>query len=194
LVSISGADEHTREAIARLLGQPRSSRPAKTDTDEWAKLIDGSPGNPGNPVAGRRVFASAAVGMCARCHVAEGRGVRVGPNLTSVRGMDRGRLLQSLLEPAREIAPEYIPHVLNTKDGQSRVGLFLTTGGGNGKEGYQGLDGLPFSVFTKDLVSKQTLPTSLMPEGLAQNMTLRELRDLLAYLERLKSSTPLPRQ
>jgi putative membrane-bound dehydrogenase-like protein len=183
LGAITGADEHTREAIARLLGQPRTTRPDKTDTDAWAKLIDAEPGD---PVAGRRVYAGAAVGMCVRCHVAEGRGVRVGPNLTSVRGMSRERLLQSLLEPAREIAPEYIPHAMTLKDGSTRVGLFLTTGGGNGKQGYLGLDGLPFSVFTKDLVSEQTLPTSLMPEGLAQSMTLRELRDLLAYLERLK--------
>ena len=37
----------------------------------------------------------------------------------------------------------------------------------------------------KDIVKRETLPTSLMPPGLVNNLTVKELAGLLDYLESL---------
>jgi putative heme-binding domain-containing protein len=42
--------------------------------------------------------------------------------------------------------------------------------------------GAPFKVNTREVVEARPSPTSIMPEGLVDLLTDRELRDLLAYL------------
>jgi hypothetical protein len=37
----------------------------------------------------------------------------------------------------------------------------------------------------KDVAKRGTLPTSVMPEGLADNLTVHDLASILAYLESL---------
>ena len=58
----------------------------------------------GDPRAGERIFFHLRVGGCFRCHEFEGRGYTVGPDLSTIgRSMTRERLVQSLVDPSREI-------------------------------------------------------------------------------------------
>jgi cytochrome c1 len=41
--------------------------------------------------------------------------------------------------------------------------------------------------------TEQTLPTSLMPEGLMQGFTAQEAADLVAYLSSLKAAATAPK-
>jgi putative heme-binding domain-containing protein len=47
---------------------------------------------------------------------------------------------------------------------------------------YLDAKGQQFKVNTRDVVETRPLPTSIMPDGLADMLTDQELRDLLAYL------------
>ena len=57
---------------------------------------------PGDPVRGRQVFES--TGACRTCHIVDGRGVGVGPELTGI-GLRRGPdyLRASLVDPAADL-------------------------------------------------------------------------------------------
>jgi putative heme-binding domain-containing protein len=111
-----------------------------------------------------------------------GRGNVVGPDLSAVGGRDDAAwLLQSILQPSREVAPQFFPTALELKDGTEFLGIKLRKGGG-GKEFYRDLTGRERTISTADVVGRHDLTTSLMPEGLLATLTRREIRDLLAFL------------
>ena len=71
---------------------------------------------PGRPSrAGREVFSK----TCATCHQAEGRGVDVGPNLATVTNRSPEDLLVHILDPNREVAPNFVNY--NVATGSGRV-------------------------------------------------------------------------
>ncbi len=71
-------DPRLQQLIARVLDpQFAANRPAADDLDAWVRLLDG----PADADEGQRIFHSRIVG-CARCHTIDGRGGRIGPDLS----------------------------------------------------------------------------------------------------------------
>ena len=173
------AEKHPslKEDVDRLIGKPLK-RPSKDDVDAWLALTDGE----GDPEAGRRLFFHSKVGTCGKCHQYEGRGIAVGPSLTRIhtRAQDRRWLLETILHPSREMAPEYTPWQIITKDGEVLTGLPRRKGGN--AEAYLGEDGKEFSVKKPNIDVHRELKVSLMPEDLLKQLTRQELRDLFAFL------------
>ncbi len=165
------------DLVARVLGRPfAEGRPKPTDLDAWLKRLEG----PADADAGRRIFAQAKVAGCTRCHRAEGRGQDVGPDLSTIGQTPRRHILESILQPSAEVAPAFQSWRIETTDGKVRTGLLVDTS----LDVYTYVDekGVRFKVKTGDVVESRALPTSIMPNGLADLMTDQELRDLLAYL------------
>lgn len=158
------------------------SRPEAEDLTAWKqRLSDVSPGV--DLDAGRRVFHHAVVGTCVKCHRHSGRGRDVGPDLSAVSNMgDADRLLLALLQPSRDVDPQYHPRMLVTDDGQVFTGILLRDGGG-GREFYRDASGREQMFKTDQIVERKELKTSMMPDGLLEVMTDREIRDLLAFIE-----------
>ncbi len=87
-------------------------RPKFTETSAWLELLD-SVEAPVDTENGRRLFHHARSAQCSNCHRHNGRGNVVGPDLSSVsQRNDRKWLLQSILEPSRQKAPEYQPRTI----------------------------------------------------------------------------------
>ena len=86
-------------------------------------------------------------------------------------------MLQSILEPSRDVAPKFVPMVMQTTDGRVLTGLH------DGYKRYIGTDGNPFELNESDIEAKHMSTVSLMPDGIHKQLTLDELRDLLAFLE-----------
>src|SRR5205814_1408863 len=103
------------------------------------------------PEAGRRIFFHPRLVMCANCHTYEGRGGIVGPDLSlvSARG-EPAWILQSILEPSREVAPQFYPTLLNFKDSTEFLGIKLRKGGG-GREIYRDLKGGEVVIKTEEI-------------------------------------------
>ncbi len=106
-------------------GSWKEGRPAPTDTAAWMKRLDALSGM-ADANAGRRIFHSASIGQCANCHRHSGRGNVVGPDLSLVaRQGDRASLLKSILEPNRDVAPQYFATALELEDGNVFTGILL---------------------------------------------------------------------
>ena len=73
----------------------------------------------GNGQPGREIF----VKICATCHKAEGRGIDVGPDLATVAGRSAEDLLVHILDPNREVAPNYVNYNIATESGRVVSGI-----------------------------------------------------------------------
>ena len=171
-------------ASAGLIQRNLETKPAFTDISAWEKMLDDVPGQP-NLKAGRRLFFHQRLATCSNCHAMNGRGLEVGPDLTTISrqaGGGRKWLLTHVLDPNAEVAPYFRPQMITTKDGQTRMGFIA---GREGKaQSYIGSDGKIFSVFKTGVTAREEVPISLMPPGLLMPMTSQEIRDLIAYVLR----------
>ena len=159
-------------------------RPPRDDAKAWQQRL-AAVELPSDPAAGRRVFHHAQVGGCIVCHRHAGRGGAVGPDLSAVALQgDQLHLLRSLLEPSRDVAPQYHPRMLVTERGEVFTGLLLRKGGRSGNEFYRDATGGERAFLKTEIVERREVPTSMMPAGLVDRMTDRELRDLLAFLKK----------
>ena len=138
---------------------------------------------PGDPVRGRRLYQSR--GSCPDCHRVDGRGGRLGPDLSDV-GWSRSpkHLEASILRPSEFVAPDYRAVRLSTIDGRVVQGVLRN----EDTYSVQLLDeNENLRAFMKsDLESLEKPEESLMPpfEGFFRG---RELQDLVAYLYSLRA-------
>ncbi len=181
LTKLASQHASAAPAIQRLLGQQYAkNRPAPTDAATWLKHLDALPGK-ADATAGERIFFNQKIALCSRCHQVGERGTRVGPDLTVIgRHNNTQKLLESILQPSREVAPYMRPWTITMNDDSVHTGIALRRGGN--AEVYLGLDGREIRLDKRKIKSKNEGRISLMPEGLALTLTDRELRDLLAFL------------
>ena len=136
--------------------------------------------------SGRRSFFHTNGAGCYKCHTVGGRGGQIGPDLTVIaRTMSRQKLAESILEPSKEISPQFTTWAIETTGGKVLTGMLL----GEEVNGDLRLGnnlGEVFFVPFKEIDSRNPLKTSIMPEKLHESMTSDEFRDLIAYLETLK--------
>ena len=167
------------DCVNRLLGQAASGQPLVTDTAAWQKILDQSPGD---AEAGRRIFFHPSGPACYRCHMIEGRGRAIGPDLSMIgHSQSREHVLESILTPSREIAPLFTFWKVTTKDGKKVDGILLRRDG-QSKEVYVDASGIEVTVLESSIVDRKIRKESIMPDGLIQSLTDQELRDLLALL------------
>jgi putative heme-binding domain-containing protein len=141
----------------------------------------------GNAAAGRRVFFRANSAGCYKCHTVNGRGGNIGPDLTNIaRTADRRKLAESILEPSKEIAPQFTLWSFVMDDGKVHHGVIL----GDTRDGKRQRIGTPEGRLVDLSLTRIELRTpqqkSVMPENLIDRLTATEFRDLLAFLETLK--------
>ncbi|MBL9122538.1 MAG: c-type cytochrome [Planctomycetaceae bacterium] len=146
--------------------------------DDWLSKLAG----PADAAAGERVFFHPPGPLCYRCHQIDGRGGRVGPDLTSPpQTMTRRRLVESIVAPSQEIAPQFVLWSLARSDGTTAQGVLLAEGA-DGAQTYVDSAGRQFVLRPDEIAERSPQPVSVMPAGLVQRMTDQEFRDLLAYL------------
>lgn len=165
--------------LAGLAPAPAEFKPAPDDLAAWNHLL----AEAGNAESGRRLFFSAIGPRCAVCHQYDGRGGTVGPDLTRIRDTSsRARIIESILQPSREIAPHYQPWILLTRDGTTRSGLRLAKAGDDGVEPYVDSDGKEFTLQSEEIELREPSPVSIMPDGLETTLSIDDLRDLVTFL------------
>ncbi len=135
----------------------------------------------GDAARGRRLFFETDGVACKSCHRIGDRGGSVGPDLTHVGSRQtRAQLLESILEPSRRIAPEFVTYLAETRDGRIHTGLLVAKDASHIV--LKDAQGKTVRLASDAIESLVPQPKSLMPELLLRDMTLQQVADLLAFL------------
>jgi putative membrane-bound dehydrogenase-like protein len=166
------SDKSVRElALKVLAAKPASTRQQVIDT--YLPALDLK----GNAAHGKKVYEE----RCISCHRLGGEGSALGPDLVTVKNSGKEKILVNVLDPNREVRPDYIAYVVETKDDESVIGLVVnetsttvTIRQAYGKENV---------INRADIKKMQSQGQSLMPEGLEAGLTNQDFADLIEFIE-----------
>jgi putative heme-binding domain-containing protein len=130
---------------------------------------------------GRNLFGAAT---CFACHRFDQEGGALGPDLTSVSGKFSPRdLLESIIEPSKEISDQYNSVVVTQEDGTMTIGRVVNLNGDtlNLQENMLDPNALT-NIDARKVKSIEPSTISMMPPGLLNTLTKDDVLDLMAYL------------
>jgi putative heme-binding domain-containing protein len=134
----------------------------------------------GDAERGRAVFRKS----CAVCHRLENFGYELGPNLATIKNRGPEAVVLNVLDPNREVNPQYQSYLAITTDGLTHTGMIqsetataVTLSRGENKSE---------TLLRNEIEELRSSGLSLMPEGLEKEIDVAALADLLAYLEGVK--------
>ncbi|MBI4621625.1 MAG: c-type cytochrome [Verrucomicrobia bacterium] len=116
---------------------------------------------------------------CAFCHRLGGEGFMLGPDLVSVRNTGKEKLLIGILDPSREVLPQYLTYEIETKDGESQLGVL--TGETSASVTLRQPFGKDLIIARANIATMRSRGQSIMPE-LEAGLTPQDMADLLEYI------------
>jgi quinoprotein glucose dehydrogenase len=173
LVEVAAKSES--ESIQQKLKSYRDSLPTDDSLAAYRFTLNG-----GNARQGEILFKERQEWGCMRCHAVGNQGGSVGPMLHDPnKKLTREQILESIIDPNRQIAEGYDAVMIDLLDGESISGVLNEET--ETKVVVLSADGMRHEI-SKDQIESRRSTLSLMPEGLGEIMTKRELRDLIEYL------------
>lgn len=141
----------------------------------------------GDRSRGEQIFFNSSAAQCKNCHTVHGVGGSVGPDLSQVgRKYERAALLETILDPSRAMAPEYIPYLAQTTDGRVYVGFVLEQSDDHLL--LKDAQGNLVRLHAEEIELLEKQQKSLMPELVLRDVTAQDAADLLAFLESLNQT------
>lgn len=134
----------------------------------------------GDVARGKVVFKN----QCSACHQLEGVGHSVGADLAAIRDRGLEAVLLNILDPNREVKPQFQSYVLETKTGRSITGMISAEAASSLT--LRRVDGTSETVLRIDIEELRSTGVSFMPEGLEKQIDVPAMADLLAYLNSIK--------
>jgi putative heme-binding domain-containing protein len=159
------------ERIAKLIGDGSSSN-RKEVIAKYASVMTMT----GDATRGAKAYETA----CMVCHKFADKGNDVGPHLGTIKAWTVEQLVTNILDPNREVSPNFALYLVETNDGRTLSGLITSETAGNLtlKRADGGMD----TVLRSEIKSLTSPGISLMPEGLEAAITPQQMADLIAYL------------
>jgi putative heme-binding domain-containing protein len=130
---------------------------------------------------GRKLFAAA---KCFSCHRYDNEGGAHGPDLSGVAGRFSPRdLLESVIDPNKEVSDQYAAVEIRTADGRVVVGRIVNLKDDEVKVNTNMLDpGSTVGINRNNIDSMKVSKISMMPAGLLDTFQEAEVLDLMAYM------------
>ncbi len=178
--AIKHPDSNVRALYERFI--PEAERPKKLGkaiaADEILSLA-------GDATRGRVIFFKSSAAQCKACHAVQGFGGTLGPELSNIgKKYERKTLLETIIDPSKAIAPEFIPYLLETKSGQVHAGFLVERTADHVL--LKNVKSEMVRVPADDVEALLPQEKSLMPELILSEVTAQDAADLLAFLTGLK--------
>ncbi len=166
--------------LSQRVAAVRQERPADDPVAAYSEALHG-----GNPDRGARIVYDHDAAQCMRCHQVMERGGDVGPALTTIGDrLNREQLLESLVAPSARIAPGYGTISVTLENGDTVSGLLREEDDEHIVLQTASLDA--HHIAKSEIVERSNAPSSMPPMG--HVLSMRELRDVVAFLSTLKES------
>lgn len=137
----------------------------------------------GDVERGKKAFET--TGTCAKCHIVNGQGKEVGPNLSEIGGkLSRQAFFESILFPSAGISHNYETYALQLANGTIVTGII--TSRTDAEVTIKGADALLRTFATDDIEEIQKQDVSLMPADLQKVLSAQDLADIVEYMQTLK--------
>ncbi len=135
----------------------------------------------GDPKAGAELFTRQT---CVNCHTVSTEEPLKGPFLGNIANtFKRQDLADAILLPNKSIAQGFVANFFVLKNGDEHEGFVIQEAAD--KVVIRNVAAQEIQILTADIAERRKSEKSLMPEGLAANLTVKELASLIAYLESL---------
>lgn len=138
----------------------------------------------GDIAVGREIFYRREAPKCWVCHAIGDEKDRAGPNLADIASRyDRAELLDSLINPSREIADGHGVEIIETRSMGLTIGVVareipsLLVRNEFGDE---------IAVPLDEVISRRESDVSMMPDDLTDSLSDQEMVDLLVFLGSLR--------
>ena len=129
-----------------------------------------------SPQTGHAVFLR----TCGPCHAMYGEGGSIGPDLTGSNRANLEYLLANVLNPNADVPEAYRMVLVTTRDGRTYSGNVIAE---TDRQLTMRVVGRDNAIISKsDIQSREATPVSMMPTGLFDSLTDREVLDLVAFL------------
>ncbi len=174
---LSGYPQRVKEAAETVIGTLRKQNAERLE--KLTKLEKELP--EGDVLEGRKLFFGK--GACSACHAVSSEGGDFGPDLTNIGDIrSRHDILEAILYPSASFAREHESTTVVTKEGtylgiireQTADHIVIAPGPGAG-----------IRISRNEITSMEQHNVSMMPPGLDELLTKKELADLVSFLEAL---------
>ncbi len=173
---LSFGDDELTKHLAKVWGEVRTSSAEKQQlAAKWKRSLAPEHLKTAKLSEGRALFAKS----CANCHVLFGSGKSAGPDLTGGNRRNLDYLLENILDPSATVAADFRMSVFEMKDGRVINGVVVE----NSEKTLTVQTQTDRVTIPRAEIEEQKVSTlSLMPDGLFQNLSEDQVRDLIGYL------------
>jgi len=131
----------------------------------------------GDADRGKAVFKK----VCSACHRLEGVGTAVGADLKGIRNRGLAAVMLNILDPNREVKPQFQAYVIATEDGRITTGMIEAENANSLT--VRRSDGTQVVIQRAKIEQLNSTGVSFMPDGLEKHLDTNAMADLLAYLD-----------
>lgn len=151
---------------------------SRWDFEQLVGYLNSEKGRYGDPQSGKAAFTKAS---CAQCHRFGNYGESIGPEMSGIaRRFTKREIIESILYPAHVVSDQYSSKKVLTLDGKIYVGMVSEQS--DGTLVVRDARNNTTMIAADDVDQIQPSTSSIMPSGLIDELTLQEIRDLMAYL------------
>lgn len=185
----SSADSQSVALASRAMKELKIAPPEKDSTPKVGELttpqaIEQAVATKGNLALGEQLFTRA---NCVACHTTSKSQVQKGPYLGNIAATyKRKQLAEAILVPDKTIAQGFATTLIATFEGKIITG-FVTKESADRVQ-LRDAQAKEYDIDKEEIIERKTLTTSVMPKGLFDKYSVKELASLLDYLEALTAN------
>jgi putative heme-binding domain-containing protein len=133
----------------------------------------------GDAKRGAALLNDSARTSCLQCHQYGNAGRAFGPSFAQIK-KTREEILDGILQPSREVAPEYVLYTVETGEDEVISGMIVKRG--SDEMVVRDATGTDHVLATTQVKASRPQQLSAMPEGLLAGLSAQDVADLIAAI------------